>query len=401
MRHFLTILLFLLLWQARLAAAPGGGNTNIPADRHLTTIHFRMLIGGIILGKVQIGDFPDSLNFIFDTGCGGVSLDSTTAQHLNLVPRTSAYMIRGIAGVRPQRLLDDMRLRVGQISMDSLTIQVGNYDLLSSIYGEQIDGIVGYSFFSRYLVTIDYDSLKMDVYTAGPVRYPGGGFLLKPRVFGLPMMEGQLNDARDINSRFFFDTGAGLCLLFSSHFTDDSAVFAPKKKKPVLAEGAGLGGKKEFQLTTLKNFSIGPFRFKHIPTYIFDDNNDITGYPQLGGLIGNDLLRRFNLIVNYARSEIYLVPNTNFNQPFDYSYSGVSIGLIAGKIVVTDVMRGSPAEKAGFREGDVILEINGDPRQDVQIYQGLLRTIGPRVKVMVRRNEGEVAQLSLKVKSIL
>ena len=399
MRHFLTIMLFLLFWQARLAVAQD--RDDIPADRYLTTIRFRMLIGGIILGKVQIGDFPDSLNFIFDTGCGGLSLDSSTAQRLKLAPRLSSYMIRGIAGVRPQRLVDDMRLRVGQINIDSLTMQVGDYGLLTSIYGEQIDGIIGYTFFSRYLVKIDYDSLKMDVYTAGSVRYPQGGFLLKPRVFGLPMMEGQLNDARDINSRFFFDTGAGLCLLFSSHFADDSAVFAPKKKKPVLAEGAGVGGKKEFQLTTLKNFSIGPFRFRHIPTYIFDDNNDITGYPQLGGLIGNDLLRRFNLIVNYARSEIYLVPNTTFNQPFDYSYSGVSIGLIGGKIIVTSVMRGSPAEKAGFREGDVILEINGDSHQDVQIYQGLLRTIGPRVKVVVRRNEGEVAQLSLKVKSIL
>jgi C-terminal processing protease CtpA/Prc len=64
-------------------------------------------------------------------------------------------------------------------------------------------------------------------------------------------------------------------------------------------------------------------------------------------------------------------------------------------------MKDSPAEKAGFQEGDVILEINGDSRQDVQIYQGLLRTIGPRVRVLVRRSEGEVALLSLKVKSIL
>jgi hypothetical protein len=250
-------------------------------------------------------------------------------------------------------------------------------------------------------VKVDYDSLKMDVYTAGPVQYPKGGFLLKPQVYGLPMMVGQVNDARGINSRFFFDTGAGLCLLFSSHFTSDSAVFAPKRKKPVPTEGAGLGGKKEMQLTTLRTFSIGPFRFRQIPTYIFDDNCDVTAYPQLGGLIGNDLLRRFNLIVNYARSEIYILPNTTFDQPFDYSYSGVSIALIGGKIVVTDVMKGSPAEKAGFREGDAILEINGDSRQDVQIYQGLLRTIGPRIKVLVRRNEGEVAQLSLKVESIL
>jgi PDZ domain/Aspartyl protease len=404
MRHFFTILLFLLFWQARPAAAQnevGIERMSVPADRYLTTIRFRMLIGGIILGKVQLDDFPDSLTFIFDTGCGGVSLDSSTAQRFKLAPRLSENVIRGIAGIRQQRLLEGMRLRVGNINIDSLTMHVCNYEMLSSIYGEQIDGIIGYTFFSRYLVKINYDSLRMDVYTSGPVKYPKGGFLLKPRVFGLPMMSGQLNDARYINSRFFFDTGAGLCLLFSSHFTTDSAVFAPKKKKPVLAEGAGLGGKTEMQLTTLKNFSIGPFKFRQIPTYIFDDTCDITAYPQLGGLIGNDLLRRFNLIVNYPRSEIYLLPNAMFNQPFDYSYSGVSIGLIEGKIVVTDVMKDSPAEKAGFREGDVIVGINGDFRQDVQIYQGLLRTIGPRVKVVVRRNEGEVAQLSLKVKSIL
>jgi C-terminal processing protease CtpA/Prc len=118
-------------------------------------------------------------------------------------------------------------------------------------------------------------------------------------------------------------------------------------------------------------------------------------------LIGNDLLRRFNLILNYSRSEIYLVPNGDFYQPFDYSYSGVTIALVSGKIVVTDVMKDSPGNKAGFREGDVVLEVNGDQRQDMQVYQSLLRTIGPRVRVLVRREEGEVAELSLKVKSIL
>ena len=401
MRLFLLPILFLLLLWHALPVTAQSDDAFLPADRYLTSIRFKVLNGGIILGKARVGSFPDSLNFIFDTGCGGISLDSSTASHFNLIPRTTDNSIRGIAGIRPQRLLDGMTLGLGGIILDSLTMQVSNYELLSSIYGEPIDGIIGYSFFSRYLVRVDYDNLKMDIYSKGEVRYPEGGFLLRPRVYGLPMLEGKLNDARDINDRFYFDTGAGLCLLFSSNFTSDSAVFGPKKKKPVKAEGAGLGGKKEMQLTTLKTFSLGPFHFKQIPTYIFDDSYDVTGYPQLGGLIGNDLLRRFNLIINYARSEIYILPNTTFNQPFDYSYSGVSIARIEGKIVVTDVMKESPAEKAGFREGDIILEVNGDTGQDVQIYQGLLRTIGPRVKVMVRRNEGELAQLSLKVKSIL
>lgn len=361
-----------------------------------------MLIGGIILGKIRLGDFPDSLNFIFDTGCGGISLDSLTAQRLHLVPHPSSAYIRGIAGMRREELLDAMQLHFGPVTLDSVTVQVNNYDILSSVYGEKVDGILGYTFFSRYLVRVDYDNSRIDIYTKGPVTYPKGGYLLRPRLAGLPMTEGRLNDARDISSRFYFDTGAGLCLLFSSEFTTDSAVFGPKRKRPVRTEGAGLGGKKEMQLTTLKNFSIGPFRFRQIPTYVFDDSYDVTNYPQLGGLIGNDLLRRFNLILNYSKSEIYLTPNESFHQPFDYSYTGLTIALIGGKIVVTDVMKDSPAAKAGFREGDVVLMVNGDGRQDVQVYQGLLRTIGPRVQVLVRREEGgELAYLSMKVKSIL
>ena len=69
--------------------------------------------------------------------------------------------------------------------------------------------------------------------------------------------------------------------------------------------------------------------------------------------------------------------------------------------MVTDVMAGSPAEKAGLKEGDIILMINGDAKQDVQTYQNLLRTIGPKVKVLVRHNNGELAMLQMKVCSIL
>lgn len=360
-----------------------------------------VLNGGIVVGKVRLDSFPDSLNFIFDTGCGGVSLDSTTAVRYHLKPRASSLFIRGIGGELPQRLLEGRSLSVGGITLDSLTMQVNDYDLLSSVYGIKVDGIAGYSFYSRYVVRIDYDSSMMYIYTKGPVKYPKGGYLLHPRLFGLPMLEGRLADARDISDRFYFDTGAGLCLLFSSSFTSDSAVFAPRRKKPLPSQGAGLGGKAEMQLTTLRNFSLGPFHFRKIPTYIFNDDYDVTSYPQLGGLIGNDLLRRFNLIVNYAHSEIYILPNSSYNQPFDYSYTGVYIGLFDGKIEVTDVMTGSPAEKAGLKEGDIILMINGDAKQDVQVYQNLLRTFGPKVKVLVRHPNGELALLEMKVSSIL
>jgi hypothetical protein len=400
MRLLLTLLLsLLLLFHSRPVAAQEGDG--LPGAHFLASIPFRLLDGGIMLGKARIDSFRDSLCFIFDTGCGGISLDSTTAVRFHLTPHTSDMFIHGIGGVRPQRLLDGQTLHLPGLSLDSVTMQVSDYDILSSVYGEKIDGIIGYGFFSRYLIKVDYDSLKMFVYEKGDISYPKGGFLLRPHLAHLPMLEGHVNDAREVLSRFYFDTGAGLCLLLSSDFATDSLVFSPKKKKPVRAEAAGLGGKASMQLTTLKSFSLGPFRFHQIPTYIFDDSYDVTNYPQLGGLIGNDLLRRFNLILNYDRSEIYILPNTFYNQPFDYSYSGILIGRIEGKIIVTGVMKDSPGEKAGFREGDIILSINGDTKQDMQTYQAMLRAIGPRVKIMVRRSDGADVQLFLKVKSIL
>ncbi|MBO9570818.1 MAG: signaling protein, partial [Chitinophagaceae bacterium] len=45
---------------------------------YITTIPFKMLTGGIIILRATISDYKDSLSFIFDTGSGGISLDSTT-----------------------------------------------------------------------------------------------------------------------------------------------------------------------------------------------------------------------------------------------------------------------------------------------------------------------------------
>ena len=67
---------------------------------------------------------------------------------------------------------------------------------------------------------------------------------MRPQLSGLPMMEGRLNDAKDINSRFYFDTGAELCLLFTSEFTADSAVSALRRNSRCVPRVRGWAGKK-------------------------------------------------------------------------------------------------------------------------------------------------------------
>ena len=372
----------------------------VPAPaKQLTSFAFRQFTGGVVLVRAQVGNYPDTLNFILDTGSGGISLDSATCERLKIKSQPSDRTIRGIAGIRTVRFVYNMKLHLPGLDVDSLNFHVNDYEILTSAYGEQIDGIIGFSFLSRYIVKIDYDSSKIHVFSKGSMKYPRGGFLLRPILSTLPIQIAKVSDARDINSRFYFDTGAGLCLLLSQEFVEDSTLLN-KKKKPVMTQGEGLGGKMEMKLTTVKEFRLGPYRFKKVPTYIFEDSYNVTAYPYLGGLIGNDILRRFNVILNYDRRDIYLQPNTHFRDPFDYSYTGLGIYKIDGEVRVMDIMAGSPAEKAGFQPGDIIMAMNNNFTKNVQTYKNLMQNIGEKLKVLVLREEGPII-LTLKVRSIL
>jgi hypothetical protein len=370
-----------------------------PPSRLLTSFPFQILTGGIITIKAQIGDHPDTLTFIFDTGSGGISIDSTTNLKLKIPTEISDKTIRGVAGIRRVSFAYDQTLRLPNLNVDSLNFHISDYDILTSVYGEKIDGIIGYSFLSRYIVKINYDSSKIEIYSTGTTKYPKGGFLLRPFFAGLPIQGARVRDAVDVFSRFYFDTGAGLCLLLSSDFVSDSALFNAKKKKPVYTEAEGLGGKIVMQLTTVKDFRLGPYHFRNVPAYVFDDIYNVTSYPSLGGLIGNDLLRRFNVVLNYERREIYLTPNSHYGDQFDYSYTGLGIYWIDGAIRVADVMKDSPAEKAGFKEGDIVIAVGNNFTNNIQAYKSLLQNAGERVTIIVRRSTG-LQEINLRVKSI-
>jgi len=369
-----------------------------PPSRLLARVPFSQLTGGIVILRARLGNFPDTLSFVLDTGSSGISLDSTTAEILELKPTPTERTIRGIAGIRKVSFLYNQQLHFPGLVIDNLDFHINDYSILTAVYGERIDGIIGYSVLSRYIMKLDYDSLKLDFYSKGTIRYPRGGFLLKPSVNMLVAQTAKVRDAETINSRFLYDMGAGVCMLLTKDFVNDSD-FISKKRKRWIKEGEGLGGKIDMELTVIKEVKLGPYRFRNVPVYIFDDVNNVTSYPYLGGLIGNDILRRFNIILNYEKSDIYLIPNTHYYDLFDYSYAGIELYLIQGIIVIGDVAEGSPAEKAGIEEGDQVVAINKNFAQNLNQYKLALQTPNEKIKIIIRRG-GQLKEIMFKIKSI-
>jgi hypothetical protein len=349
--------------------------------------------------KATFDNIPDSLNFILDTGSGGISLDSTTTRDLKIETKASDRTIRGIAGIKTVEFAYNHSLKLPGLQVDSLNFHVNDYELLSGVYGVKIDGIIGYSFFSRYIVRINYETLEIEVFSNGTFKYPKGGNMLRPTIAGLPMQYANLKESRNVTARFFLDTGAGVCLMLSEEFVKDSAVISPKRKRYVTVT-EGIGGKKEMNLTILKEFKLGPYKFKKMPVFIFDDEFNLTSYPFLGGLIGNDLLRRFNIVLNYSAREFHLTPNSHFREPFDYSYSGLGLLATATDIRVTDVVPGSPADIAGLKVDDVVVGLENNISNNMNVYKSLLQQQGSKVRLIIKRN-GELMEKKMTIKSIL
>ncbi|MEI9935466.1 MAG: aspartyl protease family protein [Ferruginibacter sp.] len=369
-----------------------------PAAKYITSFYFQQFSEGVIIVKALLNNVPDTLNFILDTGCGGISLDSTTCSILGIKTIPSDITITGMGEAHKVNFVFHQTLHLPGLTLHNVNFHVNDYSVLSGVYGEKIDGVIGSAFFNHYIVKIDFDSLRIDVYSPGKIKYSSKGTLLHPYFNNIPVQTLKLQDARKINFNFYFDTGAGLCFLMNKNFVNDSGILL-KTHHPLLTQADGLGGRLQMHLTIIKKLKVGSYIFRNIPSYIYDDIYNVTSYPSVGGLVGIDLLRRFNMIINYPKDEIDLWPNGHFNDKFDYAYTGLSLYYSNEQILVDDIISESPAEEAGLQKDDIVLSVENNTSNNIQQYKTLLQSPNEKIKITINRN-GTLLILFIKPKLI-
>ena len=207
-----------------------------------------------------------------------------------------------------------------------------------------------------------------------------------------------VRDKEKVTSNFYLDTGAGLCILLSDQFLKYNNIIL-KRRKPVATQVQGLGGKQTMRLTVIKSLKLGPYVFRNVPANLYNDEANITSYPYTAGLLGNDIMRRFNMTLNYPQKEIHISPNSFYSDRFDYAYSGLTLYQYDDKILIDDVIEKSPAEKAGLKNGDELLSVNTNISGSMQQYENLLQNVNEKILMIIKRN-GQPYLISLKPISI-
>ena len=59
---------------------------------------------------------------------------------------------------------------------------------------------------------------------------------------------------------------------------------------------------------------------------------------------------------------------------------------VDGKIIADDVIKGSPAYKAGLKKGDMIIAVNTNFSNDIVTYKNLMQVVGEKITLVVSRN---------------
>ncbi|MFY0627682.1 MAG: aspartyl protease family protein [Reichenbachiella sp.] len=358
--------------------------------------------GDHIIIKVKI-DNSEPLDFIFDSGAGITVLDQDVADKLELVKHKVILNEGTVSGsiikhntIEIDGFLVEKNIKVYSTDLDHLEISLGR----------DFDGIVGFDIMKHHAVRIDYDNKLFEVYNHGEHPKKGDPVPFKMNT-SIPYIEGNvvLNNDEPHPGTFFIMTGAGTTMDFNSpyalffdvvHKTGDHFSYTVKSisdDETLHYEGH------------VKSFSFGKQKFDGMPIGISYATTGIQASHKVSGIIGNEILNRFNLEFDLPAKMIYLEKNKNFDAPFRVNCSGLDVQLSKDKkkVLIHQVFENGPGEKAGIKLNDELVSIDGKKAiADVNMAEikDLLKEDGKTVELVVNR-DGSEKTVSVVLKSIL
>jgi hypothetical protein len=185
--------------------------------------------------------------------------------------------------------------------------------------GKPIAGLLGYDFIRSAVLHVDYQHGTLEAIPPESFVPPAGA-----HAFPLTLDDGVPTIAATIGGAaapaFIVDTGADRSAIFSAfanahprELADHGLGAAMQAAFPFVDKFSGVGGTVEYHTLQAGPFLLGPWTF---PKWIFTvtQNAPSFEFEDYDGLLGQDVLRNFDLYLDYAHGKLFLLPNDRFKQ---------------------------------------------------------------------------------------
>lgn len=390
------------------------------------------LINNVIIIPVEVNGVP--LSFLLDTGVARPIVFNflKTSDSLEILNAERIYL----KGLGNDGLVEALKSSNNEFKIgDAVNNNQSFYVVFDSSInfaprlGVPIHGIIGYDLFKDFIVDINYRSKYIKL--TEPEKYKQKS-CKRCETYNLEFYNDKpyfnvetVIHEKTVPVKLLIDSGSSDALWL---FENDSIGLTIGNNYFKDFLGYGLSGVVHGKRSKIDEIKLNSFRLKK-PKVAFPDSTIIAAFKKIkgrNGSIGGEILKRFNVTVNYKKAKIILKKNANFKAPFAYNKSGIQLEHDGVRLVteinnipsspaissssaaikvqavvakpryvvkpaysIGSIRPGSPAERAGLKRGDVVIGLNGRDTKNYSLQDIMSRFFGEegkRIRLKVERN---------------
>ena len=328
---------------------PDKGAVRLPLQ-----IYFRLP-----LVKAWIGNSP-ALTFLVDLGQPFSVIDRSIATQLGLNPsgrisRPTRYLGSEFSVARiPSLLLREVDFKDRVFLVTNMMPPSANVQL-------PIHGVIGNDVFSQAVVQLDMAGEQLRLFA--PRAFSAGGARKVP----LQSQGGMLMVPANLD-------GVDTWLELTTSYGDSILFGATSPAAQALAQKIPGWGRRFHPGPAIRRAGADP-PGRRLDRGIHGVQGPLVHLAQFpadsflsrrqAGWLGTGILRRFTVSLDFPGNTLYLEPGPSLAEPDLYNATGLYVVKTGGRVVVQQVIKGSPADKAGLQVGDTVVSVNDYPGEQV------------------------------------
>ena len=241
--------------------------------------------------------------FLLDSGAGASLLAKRVADELGIVT-FGDLPIRGVGGYGAIGLAEIDSLTLGGLCLYLKHVAVLTPISSGSEAFRKLDGILGYDFFARFAVSIDFEKRRIVISRSGKYSPLTEGRSIGLEVYAqIPVVEAEV-DGQPIRMAVDLGAQAGLVIRGSA-----KALAAPgedNSQTDRVFQIGGVGGLGSVRKLNIKRLTLAGFDIDNPPALAAEKFADFPMPEYIEGLLGVQILKDFNLIIDYQAGNLVL-----------------------------------------------------------------------------------------------
>lgn len=299
----------LVFWAVLVYCMPFVWSQTLPLD----TIPFEIGADNRIYVTCFVNERSTPLRFLLDTGATDVVINSNSPRVDSLVVFSNQVENYSANSVEMLQVTDTTQtVRLGRSTVSHLM-------LVSIPYPpEAWDGVLGLSFFRSFIVRIDYGSRC--IYLYHPEGYiPPVHAVRLPITYRLdvPTVPVEVNvNGTSYQVQLEVDTGSDRALDLNTPFVEQHHLRGKQKPFAISRITGTTDDNGVLENVFFDSVSLGCITLPRIPGALSTIKEGAQASTEMDGVMGNNLLQRFNQTYDFKNGYLYLEVNNRLYKPF-------------------------------------------------------------------------------------